>query len=80
MISKLEKPPDRSDISLLPRTAKVFEKLLLSRIEEALPLNELIPSYQFVFWENHSTAQQCYRIINKIRDSLEAKTCVLQFS
>jgi hypothetical protein len=58
--------------------AKVSE-ILLSRIEEAVPLNKPISPYQFGFRENHSTAQQCYRIINKIRESLEAKKCVLQF-
>jgi hypothetical protein len=59
--------------------AKVFEKLLLSRTEEAIPLNKLVPPYQFGFRENHSIAQQCHRIINKFRDSPEAKKCVLQF-
>jgi hypothetical protein len=53
--------------------AKVPERLIPSRIEEAIPLNKLIPPYQFGFRENHSTAQQCYRIINTIKDSLEAK-------
>jgi hypothetical protein len=59
-------------ISLLPIMAKISERLLLSRIEEEMPFNKLIPPYQFSFHENHSTAQQCHRIINKIRDSLEA--------
>jgi hypothetical protein len=53
--------------------AKVFERLLLSRIGEAVPLNELIPPHQFGFRENHSTAQQFHRIMNKIGDSLEDK-------
>jgi hypothetical protein len=60
-------------ISLLPITAEVFERLLLIRTEEAVPLSKLIPPYQFGFRENHSTAQQCQRIINKIRESLETK-------
>jgi hypothetical protein len=60
-------------IRLLPILAKVFERLLVSRTDEAVPLNKLIPQYQFGFYENHSTAQQCHIIINKIRDSLEAK-------
>jgi hypothetical protein len=45
-------------ISLLPIMAKVCERLLLNRIEEEVPLNKLIPPYQFGFRENHSTAQQ----------------------
>jgi hypothetical protein len=59
--------------------AEVSERLLLSRTEEAVPLNRLIPPHQFGFSENHSTAQLCHRIINKIRENLEAKECVLQF-
>jgi hypothetical protein len=71
MISKLGKSMTEvtsyRPISLLPIMAKVSERLLLSRIEEAVVLNKLIPLYQFSFCENHSTAQQCHRIINKIR-------------
>jgi hypothetical protein len=77
MIAKPVKPPTEvtsyRPISLLPIMAKVFERLLLSRTVEAVPLNKLMPPYRFGFRENHSTAQQCHRIINKIRDSLEAK-------
>jgi hypothetical protein len=58
--------------------AEVAERLLLSRTEEAVPLNRLTPPYKFGFRENQSIAQQCYSIINKIRDSMEAKECVLQ--
>jgi hypothetical protein len=85
MISQPGKPPTEvtSDrpISLLPIMAKVSERLFLSRTEEAIPLNKLITQYQLGFRENHSTAQQCHRIINKIRDSLEAtKKVCLSFS
>jgi hypothetical protein len=63
MIAKLGKSPievkSYRPISLLPIMAKVFEGLFLSRIEEAVPLNKLIPPYQFSFHENHSTALQC---------------------
>jgi hypothetical protein len=62
MVSKPGKPPTEvtsyRPISLLSITAKVFERLLLSRAEEAVSLNTLIPPYQFGFRENHSTAQQ----------------------
>jgi hypothetical protein len=53
--------------------AKVFERSCLSRTAEAVPLNRLILPHQFGFCKNHSTAQLCHRIINKIGDSLEAK-------
>ncbi|PNF25684.1 hypothetical protein B7P43_G16139 [Cryptotermes secundus] len=53
--------------------SKLFERLLLKRIEEAAPLNELIPDHQFGFRRKHSTIQQCHRIINKIKTSLEGR-------
>jgi hypothetical protein len=81
VISKPGKPPTEvtlyRPISILPIMAEVSERLLLIRIEEAVPLNKLIPPHHFSLCENHSTAQQCHRIISKIRDSLEAKKCVL---
>jgi hypothetical protein len=77
MISKLGKLPTEvisyRPISLLPILAEVSERPLLSRIEEAVPLNKLIPPYPFGFLENHSPAQQHHRITDKIRDSLEKK-------
>jgi hypothetical protein len=66
MISKPGKPPTEvtsyRPISLLAIISKIFESLLLSRIEEAVPLNELIPPHQLGFRENHSAAQQCRRM------------------
>jgi hypothetical protein len=83
MISKQGNPPTEvtsyRPISLLPIMAKESERLLLSRTRQAVPLNRLIPPYQFSFRENHSTAQQCHRIINKIRDSLEVKSVCFNF-
>jgi hypothetical protein len=77
MIHKPGKPPTEvtsyRPISLLPIMVKVFERLLLNRIKESVSFNELIPAHQFSFHENHSTIQQCHRIVNKIRDSLYAK-------
>jgi hypothetical protein len=47
MITKPGKPPTEvtsyRPISLLPIMAKLFERLLLNRIEEAVPHNKLIP-------------------------------------
>jgi hypothetical protein len=53
--------------------SKIFERLLLKRIEEAVPLNTLILNYQFGFRRKHSTIQQCHRLINKIKTNLEGK-------
>jgi hypothetical protein len=83
MISKPGKPPTEvtsyRPISLLLIMAKEFERLLLIRTAEPVPLNKLIPPYQFGFREHHSIAQQCHRIIKKIRDNMEAKKYVFHF-
>jgi hypothetical protein len=83
MISKPGKPPKEvmlyRPISLLPIMAKVSERLLLRRIEEAAPLNKLIPPCQFSVRKNHSTARQCHRIITKSVIAWKLKKCVLQF-
>jgi hypothetical protein len=77
MVAKPGKPPtetnSHSPISLLPIMSEIFERLLLKRFEEAMPLNKLIPNNQFGFRRKYSTIQQCHRIINKIKTSLEGR-------
>ena len=78
MVAKSGKPPtdptSYRPISLLPLLSKIFERLLLTRLKQIVPFRYLIPEHQFGFREKHSTVQQCHRIVNKIRDSLEKKT------
>ena len=77
MIAKPGKPPQQTNayrpISLLPLLSKIFERLLITRINDALSKDELLPLHQFGFREGHSTIQQCHRIVNRIRESLEQK-------
>lgn len=77
MIAKPGKPPQETasyrPISLLPLLSKIFERLLLYRIKEITPPEELIPTHQFGFREGHSTIQQCHRIVNFIKETLEGK-------
>jgi retron-type reverse transcriptase len=80
MIAKPGKPPTETNsyrpISLLPALSKVFERLILKRLEETVPINDIIPMHQFGFRSNHSTIQQCHRIVNKIKESMEGnKLC-----
>jgi hypothetical protein len=49
-----------------PAVNTVFERLILKRLEETVPINDIISMHQFGFRTNHSTIQQCHRIINKI--------------
>jgi hypothetical protein len=69
----LQQPNSYRPISLLPLLSKIFERLLIIRIHASMPKDELLPLHQFGFREGHSTIQQCHRIVNHIRDSLEEK-------
>jgi len=77
MIPKPGKPPHEPTsyrpISLLPITSKLFERLLLKRINEEHDPSTLLPSHQFGFHERHSTIHQVHRIVNEIATSLEEK-------
>jgi hypothetical protein len=77
MIAKPGKPPTETNsyrpISLLRTLSKAFERLILKRLEETVPVNDIIPMHQFGFPSNHSTIQQCHRIVNKIKESKEGK-------
>lgn len=77
MIAKPGKPPTEPSsyrpISLLPIMSKIFERLLLVRILERININNIIPDHQFGFRQNYSTIQQCHRIVNYIKETLEGK-------
>lgn len=77
MVAKSGKPPtdptSYRPISLLPLLSNIFERLLLNRIKEIVPIGNLIPEHQFGFREKHSTVQQCHRLVNEIKVSLEEK-------
>lgn len=59
-------------ISLLPALSKVFEKLLLKRLEPLFAL----PDHQFGFRRKHSTIDQVHRVVTKIEKALEEKKYV----
>lgn len=63
-------------ISLLPILSKLFEKLLLEKIQPHLNQNNTIPQHQFGFRHKHSTIEQVHRITNCIKKALdERKYC-----
>jgi len=77
MITKPGKPPTEAisyrPISLLPIISKVFERLLLHRLDETIHIHGLLPIHQFGFRNNHSTIQQCHRVVNKMKESFQRK-------
>jgi hypothetical protein len=50
-----------------------FRGMLLNRLQNMIAIEEIIPHHQFGFRHNHSTIQQCHRIVHQIKDTLEGK-------
>ena len=66
-------PKSYRPISLLPITAKVLERLLLTRILHVIAEKKVIPEHQFGFRSKHGTIDQIHRIVEKIHDAFESK-------
>jgi len=84
IIAKPGKPPTEASlyrpISLFPILSKVFERLLLRRLDVTMHIDGLLPTHQFGFRNNHCTIQQCHRVVNKIKESIEGeKMCTSVF-
>lgn len=75
VIPKPGKPPNEVSsyrpISLLPLLSKIFEKLLLTKLQPYL--SDLFPQHQFGFRRGHSTTEQVHRVCHKISEALEEK-------
>ena len=77
MIPKPSKPTQSPSsyrpISLLPILGKILEKLLLLRLCPIVHSSNYIPDHQFGFRAQHSTIQQCHRVVDIIASTLERK-------
>lgn len=77
MVPKPSKPENvvssYRPISLLTTFSKLFERIFLRRLIPILERKSIIPEHQFGFRQHHGTPEQCHRILNVIRDSLERK-------
>ena len=63
-------------ISLLPTLSKLFEKLLLKRIDPLTIQRNLIPNHQFGCRAQHSTIEQVHRVVAEVQLALdESKYC-----
>lgn len=60
-------------ISLLPVVSKLFEKLLLQKIQTMLAEKNTLPQHQFGFREGHGTIEQVHRIVTKINHDFNLK-------
>lgn len=77
VIPKPGKPPNEVSsyrpISLLPVVSKLFEKLILRRLNPIIEDLNLIPEHQFGFRKGHSTVEQTHRLVDIIKNSFETK-------
>lgn len=69
----LTKPISYRPISLLNTISKIFEKILLIRIDEHINLYNIIPNNQFGFRKFHSATQQAFRIARHIKTAFGKK-------
>lgn len=60
-------------ISLLPSLSKVYEKLLLKRLQPIIDDKKLIPQHQFGFCTKHVTIEQIHRVMKQISEDFERK-------
>ena len=67
-------------ISLLPILSKLFEKMLLTKLQYVLDEKNILPNHQFGFRNQHGTVEQVHRIVNTIKTGLdERKYCSAVF-
>lgn len=66
-------PDSYRPISLLSTLAKLLEKVILTRLQDFILENEVIPPHQFGFRRSHSTAHQLIRITELIEKGFEEK-------
>ncbi|GBN39168.1 putative RNA-directed DNA polymerase from transposon X-element, partial [Araneus ventricosus] len=66
-------PGSYRPISLLSNIGKLFEKVLLKRLNDHCLKNSIIPAEQFGFRSGHSCTHQLLRVTNKIVDGFNAK-------
>ena len=68
-----EEPAVYRPISLLPITAKLFEKIVHSRIQTIIVKSSLLSDSQFGFRQKHSTIKHIHRVVHTISQALENK-------
>ena len=61
-------------ISLLSNIGKIFERIMYTRLESFLDINDIMYNLQFGFRKKHSTNHALLSIVEKIRSNLDKKT------
>ena len=79
MVKPLHKGGDKTilsnyrPISLLPIMSKLFEKIILSRIQNHLKLNQIIDKCQFGFVERSNTETAAVNLVKNIYNNIEKR-------
>lgn len=60
-------------ISLLPIMSKLFEKLILRKLQPIIEQKSLIPEHQFGCRKQHATVEQVHRVADEAKRALEEK-------
>lgn len=66
-------PSSYRPISLLSSLGKIFERILLKRLNMHIENDVIIPNQQFGFRKAHSCNHQLARVASNIRNELERK-------
>lgn len=66
-------PSNYRPISLLSSLSKIYEKIILNRLNIFIEDNEILPDEQFGFRSNHSTTQQLSRVVKHIKSNFNTK-------
>jgi hypothetical protein len=53
--------------------SKIFERVVLARLNITIEERNLIPGIQFGFRKAHNTVEQIHRLVNQINTALEEK-------
>lgn len=67
----LSKPVSYRPISLLDSLSKIFEGIMLNRIDRHIEERAIVPNYQFGFRMFHSTTHQAFRLAQNIKAGFE---------
>ena len=62
-------------ISLLPILSKILKKIPLKRLTPITDKSELIPTHQIGFRMEYRTIEKAHRLVYKINNDLESKSC-----
>jgi Reverse transcriptase (RNA-dependent DNA polymerase) len=62
-------PSSYRPISLLSSIGKIFERVILKRLQNFITANNFLPNHQFGFRTAHSVAHQLRRVVKNVKDA-----------